>query len=167
MVSCLTSMDNVSLHLVQLNSDVEKVTFSQQEGYEEIQWHTKVNGVKKGTIFEAFAGFQVSCVANRRLPWYPPQSWQVLTILYLHKPHYRWQNQACLKCRLPEVWNTAPCRLAPNVGVLYGYGHGLWRYTRCRCRGPAPWRLWWYRWGYGSFCTYQSDGYTTDSAYCH
>ena len=37
MVSCLTSMDNVSLHLVQLNSDVEKVTFSQQEGYEEIQ----------------------------------------------------------------------------------------------------------------------------------
>ena len=31
------SMDNVSLHLVQLNSDVEKVTFSQQEGYEEIQ----------------------------------------------------------------------------------------------------------------------------------
>ena len=61
-------MDNVSLHLVQLNSDVEKVTFSQQEGYEEIQCHTKVNGVKKGTIFEAFAGFQVSCVANRGLP---------------------------------------------------------------------------------------------------
>ena len=61
-------MDNVSLHLVQLNSDVEKVTFSQQEGYEEIQWHTKVNGVKKGTILEAFVGFQVSCVANRGLP---------------------------------------------------------------------------------------------------
>ena len=37
LISCLTSMDNVSLHLVQLNSDVEKVTFSQQEGYEEIQ----------------------------------------------------------------------------------------------------------------------------------
>lgn len=36
MVSCLTSMDNVSLHLVQLNSDVEKVTFSQREGYEEL-----------------------------------------------------------------------------------------------------------------------------------
>lgn len=36
MVLCLTSMENVSLHLVQLNSDVEKVTLSQQDGYEEL-----------------------------------------------------------------------------------------------------------------------------------
>ena len=36
MVSCLTGVDNVSLHLVQLNSDVENVTFSQLEGYEEL-----------------------------------------------------------------------------------------------------------------------------------
>lgn len=36
MVSCLTSTEEVSLHLVQLNSDVEKVTFSLQEGYEEL-----------------------------------------------------------------------------------------------------------------------------------
>lgn len=36
MVLCLTSMENVSLHLVQLNSDVEKVILSRQDGYEEL-----------------------------------------------------------------------------------------------------------------------------------
>lgn len=36
MVSCLTSLEDVSLRLVQLNSDVEEVTFSQREGYEEL-----------------------------------------------------------------------------------------------------------------------------------
>ena len=64
----------------------------------------------------------------------PPLSWQVPAIIYLHRPHCRWQNQVYLRYRLPEVWNTTPCRPAPNVGALCGHGHGLWRYIHAVTR---------------------------------